>query len=64
MLLHVPAQVRLLRVGLAADVADVGLQVLRLGVLGDVLPEALLIGVALVAGVAAEGLVGHVRARV
>lgn len=59
---HVTGQVGLLRVGLTADVADVRLEVLRLRVLGDVLPEALLVGEALVARVAAERLVCHVRA--
>lgn len=40
------------------------LQVLGLRVLGDVFPQAVLVGEALVARVAAVGLVGHVGARV
>ena len=63
-LAHVTGQVRLLRVGLAADAADVGLDVLRLRMLGDVLAEALLVGEALVARVTSIWLVGHVRAGV
>ena len=61
---HVPREICFLRVRLAADVTDVRLQVLRVRVFGDVFPQAVLVGVALVAGVAAEGLVGHVAARV
>ena len=64
MLLHVLRQVGLLRVGLAAKLADVRLQVLRLLVLGNVVEEAGLVGEALVAAVALEGLVRLVGAAV
>lgn len=64
MLLHVLCQVGLLRVGLAAELADVRLQVLRLLVLGNVVEEAGLVGKALVAAVALEGLVRLVGAAV
>jgi hypothetical protein len=57
---HVARQVRLLRVGLATDLTYVRFQVLRVRVLGDVLSKALLVGVTLVAGVAAVRFVGHV----
>ena len=57
---HVTRQVRLLCIGLAADLADVGLQVFGVRVFRDVFPQALLIGEALVAAVAAVGLVRHV----
>lgn len=60
MLIHVLAKVRLLRVALAAVLADVGLQVLRFLVLWDVFQQILLVREALVAGVAFEGLVGLV----
>lgn len=64
MLGHVTRQVGLLRVRLPAHVADVRLQVLGLRVLWNVFPQTLLVGVALVAGVAAVRLVGHVAAGV
>jgi len=57
-------QVGLLGVGLAAVLADVRLQVLRLLVLGDVLQQRRLVGEALVAGVALERLVRLVAPRV
>ena len=63
-LLHVLGQVGLLGVALAAVRADVGLDVLRVLVLGDVLQERGLLGEALVAGVALVGLVRLVAPRV
>ena len=63
-LLHVLGQVRLLRVALAAVLADVRLEVLGLLVLGDVLEQGRLVHEALVAAVALIGLVGLVAAGV
>lgn len=63
-LLHVLGEVRLLRVGLAAVLADVRLQVLRLAVLGDVFEEGGFVRKALVARVALEGFVRLVAPRV
>lgn len=63
-LLHVLRQVCLLGITLAAVLADVRLQVLRLLVLRYVLEEAGLVGEALVAGVAFVRLVGLVAPRV
>lgn len=63
-LLHVLRQVGLLGIALAAVLADVRLQVLRLLVLRYVLEEAGLVGEALVAGVAFVRLVGLVAPRV
>lgn len=62
--LHVPEQVRLLRVALSAPGADVRLEVLGVPMARDVLQEGVLVGKALVAGVALEGLVRLVAARV
>lgn len=59
-LLHVLRQVGLLRVTLAAVLADVRLKVLRLLVFRYVLEQARLVGEALVAGVTLVGLVGLV----
>ena len=59
-LLHVLGQVGLLRVGLATELADVGLQVLGLLVLGYVVKQRVLVDEALVAGVALVRLVGLV----
>ena len=56
-LLHVFGQVGLLRVRLAAELADVGLQVLRLLVLRDVVQQGVLVDEALVARVALVRLV-------
>ena len=56
-LLHVLGQVGLLRVGLAAELADVGLQVFGLLVLGYVVKQRVLVDEALVAGVALVRLV-------
>lgn len=64
MLVHVFAQVRLLGVALAAVLADVRLEVLGLFVFRNVLEQVLLVGEALVAGVALERLVGLVAAAV
>ena len=63
-LLHVLGEIRLLRVGLPAVLADVGLEVLGLLVLGDVLEEGALVDEALVARVALVRLVCLVAARV
>ena len=63
-LLHVLGEIGLLGVRLAAVLADVRLEVLRLAVLGDVLQEGGLVRKALVAGVALEGLVSLVAPRV
>lgn len=57
MFLHVLRQIGLLRVGLAAVLTDVRLQVLGLAVLGNVFEQRGLIREALVAGVAFEWLV-------
>lgn len=62
-LLHVLRQIGLLGVALAAVLTDVGLEVLRLLVLGYVLEQARLVRETLVAGVALVGLVGLVAAR-
>lgn len=64
MLLHVLAQVGLLRVALAAVLADVRLEVFAFLVLGDVLQEGRFVAETLVAGVALVGLVGLVAPRV
>jgi hypothetical protein len=63
-LLHVLAEVGLLRVGLAAVLADVRLEMLGLLVLGDVLEQRRLVREALVARVALVRLVRLVAARV
>jgi hypothetical protein len=57
MFLHVLGQVGLLRVGLATVLANMGLEVLGLLVLGDVLKKSVFVDEALVAGVALVGLV-------
>ena len=61
---HVTRQVRFLCVRLSADPTDERLQVFRFRVFRDVVTQALFVGEALVAGVAAVGPVGHVRTRV
>lgn len=57
MLLHVLGQVRLLRVALAAELADVSFQMFGLFVLRDVVEECVLVDETLVAGVALVRLV-------
>lgn len=57
---HVPCQVGLLGITLPTDVAYVGLQMLGLGVLGYMLPQAHLISKALVTRITSVWLVGHV----
>ena len=64
MLQHVSCEISLLRVRLATDLTDLRLDVLGFAVFRDVLAETSLVGVALVAGVAAVRLVGHVTAGV
>ena len=57
-------QVRLLGVALAAELADVGLEVFRLLVLGDVVEQGVFVDETFVTGVALVGFVGLVASGV
>ena len=57
-------QVRLLGVALAAELADVGLEVFRLLVFGDVVEEGVFVDETFVTGVALVGFVGLVASGV
>lgn len=64
MFVHVLTKVRLLRIALATILAYMSLQVFGFFVFGDVFEQVLLVGEALIAGVAFEGLVGLMAAAV